>query len=275
CAPGWKCISDADKWRGVAPLSQIDMMNRQHLVRSGISLLISTALHGAVMLMFLYVTVSEPANSVVLQGKVAALTIHMVSASLSETARDEPAEPAHLATAQGEDKVPPLPSNTLGRHHPIATKLGRKTVLKRSKPLAQREKSEDSPTVKTGQHANRGQDRQESEEGIAVQTSQLPMIGSGADENAAYAARLRSEIESHKRYPLRARQARSGGVVSVRFNVKDDGRLTDPQLISSSGNQDLDKAALLAVQQSNSVGPRPQSFSRSVNVKINFVLKNR
>ncbi len=124
-----------------------------------------------------------------------------------------------------------------------------------------------------GQSTNRGQDRQESEKGIAAQTSQRTTIGSGNDEKAAYAARLRSEIESHKRYPQRVKQAHAGGIVNVRFNFGDDGSLADPQLVSSSGNRDLDNVALQAVRQSNAVGPRPSGFGRSASVNIRFSLR--
>ncbi|BEM31128.1 protein TonB [Serratia marcescens] len=244
-------------------------MNQRHFTQSAFSLLASTALHGAALLVLLGMTTGEPANSQALQGKTAALTLHMVSASSPAPSPDSPTERL-LPTSQRED---PLPVNDRGRRQSAATKPPRKTTPPQKKTPTSRPASALSPVAAAGQSANRGQDRQESEEGIAAQTSQRPMIGSGDDEKAAYAARLRSEIESHKRYPQRAKQARTGGVVNVRFNVGDDGSLTDPQLVSSSGNRDLDNAALQAVRQSNAVGPRPPGFGRSASVNIRFSLR--
>jgi TonB family C-terminal domain len=236
-------------------------MNLRHFTRSALSLLASTALHSTAMLALLGMTTGEPANSQALQGRTTALTLHMVSASSPATSPNWPTERL-LPTSQRED---PLPVNDRGRRQ--SAKPPRKTPTPRPASAL-------PPVATAGQSANRGQDRQESEEGIAAQTSQRPMIGSGDDEKAAYAARLRSEIESHKRYPQRAKQARAGGVVNVRFNVGDDGSLTDPQLVSSSGNRDLDNAALQAVRQSNAVGPRPSGFGHSASVNIRFSLRS-
>lgn len=246
-------------------------MNQRHFTQSALSLLASTALHGAALLVLLSMTTGEPANSQALQGKTTALTLHMVSASSPAPSPDSPVE-RQQPTLQGENPLPQLPANDRGQWKSAAAKPQRKTTPPQKKPPTPRTTSALPLAETIGQSANQGKDRQESDEGIAAQTSQQPMIGGGNDEKATYAARLRSEIESHKHYPPRAKQARAGGVVNVRFNVGDDGSLTDPQLVSSSGNRDLDNAALQAVRQSNAIGPRPPGFGHSASVNIRFSL---
>lgn len=247
-------------------------MNLRHLTRSAFFLLASTVLHGIVLLTLLGMTTGKPANNQALQGSTKALTLYMVSASSPATSPDSPTERLQ-PMARREDPLPPLPVNDLGRWQ-SAARPPHKTAQRQKKKPAPRPASSHPPVAAAGQSVNPGQDRQESEEGIAAQTSQRLMIGRGDDEKASYAARLRSEIESHKRYPQRAKQARAGGVVNVRFNVEDDGSLTNPQLVSSSGNRDLDNAALQAVRQSNAVGPRPSGFGRSASVNIRFSLRS-
>ncbi|WP_455817233.1 TonB family protein [Pseudomonas cerasi] len=241
-------------------------MNQQNFTRSALSLLASSSLHGAALLALFFITRGEPANSQALQGKTATLTFHMVSAS-SPVSSTEVSDWTPQPAPQREGPLPPLPVDDRVRRQPATAKPPRQ------RPAQKKPRTTSAPAAAAGHSTSRGQDRQESEEGIAAQTSQRLMIGSGDDEKAAYAARLRSEIESHKHYPQRAKQARSGGVVNVRFNIEKDGSLTDPQLISSSGNRDLDNAALQAVRQSNSIGPRPGDFGRTASVTIRFSLR--
>ncbi|MDR0218667.1 MAG: energy transducer TonB [Enterobacteriaceae bacterium] len=248
-------------------------MNRQYINRSGISLLTSLTLHGVILLAFLLVTEGESANSVVLQGKTAVLTIHMVSASAMTASQDAPVERQRSIITRNQDKQPPLAADERGKRQLAAEKPVNKAISRQKTPSTQDTTPKIPPAAITGESANQGKDRQESEEGIATPTTQQPMIGRGNDEKAIYGARLRAEIESHKRYPLRARQANISGVVSVRFTVEDDGRLTNLQLVSSSGNRDLDNAALEAVRQSNSIGSKPPGFGRNVSVNIRFNLR--
>ncbi|HHF4687649.1 TPA: TonB family protein [Haemophilus influenzae] len=105
--------------------------------------------------------------------------------------------------------------------------------------------------------------------------SNAQVAGSGTDtsEIAAYRSAIRREIESHKRYPTRAKIMRKQGKVSVSFNVGADGSLSGARVTKSSGDESLDKAALDAINVSRSVGARPAGFPSSLNVQISFTLQ--
>lgn len=105
--------------------------------------------------------------------------------------------------------------------------------------------------------------------------SNAQVAGSGTDtsEMAAYRSAIRREIESHKRYPTRAKIMRKQGIVSVSFNVGADGSLSGAKVTKSSGDESLDKAALDAINVSRSVGTRPAGFPSSLNVQISFTLQ--
>ncbi|PRM15697.1 transport protein TonB [Haemophilus influenzae] len=105
--------------------------------------------------------------------------------------------------------------------------------------------------------------------------SNAQVAGSGTDtsEMAAYRSAIRREIESHKRYPTRAKIMRKQGKVSVSFNVGADGSLSGARITKSSGDESLDKAALDAINVSRSVGARPAGFPSSLNVQISFTLQ--
>lgn len=105
--------------------------------------------------------------------------------------------------------------------------------------------------------------------------SNAQVAGSGTDtsEIAAYRSAIRREIESHKRYPTRAKIMRKQGRVSVSFNVGADGSLSGARVTKSSGDESLDKAALDAINVSRSVGTRPAGFPSSLSVQISFTLQ--
>ncbi|HHF3524766.1 TPA: energy transducer TonB [Haemophilus influenzae] len=105
--------------------------------------------------------------------------------------------------------------------------------------------------------------------------SNAQVAGSGRDtsEIAAYRSAIRREIESHKRYPTRAKIMRKQGKVSVSFNVGADGSLSGAKVTKSSGDESLDKAALDAINVSRSVGARPAGFPSSLSVQISFTLQ--
>lgn len=105
--------------------------------------------------------------------------------------------------------------------------------------------------------------------------SNAQVAGSGTDtsEMAAYRSAIRREIESHKRYPTRAKIMRKQGKVSVSFNVGADGSLSGAKVTKSSGDESLDKAALDAINVSRSVGTRPAGFPSSLSVQISFTLQ--
>ncbi len=111
---------------------------------------------------------------------------------------------------------------------------------------------------------------------LAKATTNNPnLVGSGgsADEKAAYSSALRREIERHKRYPQRAKMMRKQGTVTVSFNIGADGAISGARVSKSSGNDDLDNAAIQAVQSARPIGPRPVGMGSSISVPINFTIR--
>jgi len=76
--------------------------------------------------------------------------------------------------------------------------------------------------------------------------------GDGIDSSGSASpnvlALIRQKILSQKKYPLRARENGWGGVVRVQFKVLADGSLEYAKVLSSSGFEVLDKAALASVR---------------------------
>lgn len=107
-----------------------------------------------------------------------------------------------------------------------------------------------------------------------ITTTNPNLIGNGhnSDEANAYKTALRREIERHKRYPQRAKMMRKQGIVKVGFNIGSDGSLSNFRVMEPSGIEDLDKAALNAVQSARSIGPRPQGLPSTMSVPISFKL---
>ncbi|KYK88695.1 energy transducer TonB [Aggregatibacter actinomycetemcomitans] len=105
-----------------------------------------------------------------------------------------------------------------------------------------------------------------------VTTNNPNLAGSGAssDERNAYLSAIRREIEKHKRYPTRAKMMRKQGIVTVSFAIGADGSISGASIVKSSGAEDLDNAALSAVNSARSIGPRPAGISSSISVPISF-----
>ncbi|MFU2088886.1 energy transducer TonB family protein [Avibacterium avium] len=97
--------------------------------------------------------------------------------------------------------------------------------------------------------------------------------GTSSDELNAYRNALRREIERHKRYPQRAKMMRKQGVVTISFSIANDGSLLNASVQKSSGNADLDNAALSAVKNAKSIGPKPAGLASSMSVPINFTIR--
>lgn len=101
----------------------------------------------------------------------------------------------------------------------------------------------------------------------------LTGTGSSGSEIDAYRSALRREIERNKRYPQRAKMMRRQGIVQISFTLGNDGALNSPRIVSSSGNEDLDNAALQAVEQARSIGAPPAGMGRSLTVPISFKIQ--
>ena len=142
------------------------------------------------------------------------------------------------------------------------------------KPQEPKEKPKPSPDVAIGDRtveSNASVNSKATTTGPAT-TTNPNLVGNGASgsELDAYRSALRREIERHKRYPARAKMMRKQGVVTVSFTIGADGSITGVAIAKSSGVEDLDNAALSAVNSARSIGPRPAGMGASISVPISF-----
>ena len=63
---------------------------------------------------------------------------------------------------------------------------------------------------------------------------------------------------------------RKQGIVTVSFSIGADGTISGASIAKSSGSEDLDNAALSAVNSARSIGPRPAGMGASISVPISF-----
>lgn len=109
----------------------------------------------------------------------------------------------------------------------------------------------------------------------AVTSNNPNLVGKGysTDELSAYRSALRREIERHKRYPNRARMMRKQGVVTVVFNINQVGQISDVRVAKSSGVEELDNAAISAVNNARPIGAPPAGLGTQLTIPINFTIK--
>lgn len=240
----------------------------------GRSLPLSIAMHAVALLALFCTREGPPANGITLAGETDALTVYLIAAASPEPNRRVTSPDATSTAAPEPEKSSlKLALAETGTLRAASEKATRRPV-KRRRQIADR--PSEQPASSSPERADvpqKGKDSANSELGNAASTTRQRMVGSGDDERARYAARLRSEIETHKRYPPQASPA--SGEVTVRFTVLEDGSLREPQLVQSSGSRSLDRAALQAIQASQTVGPRPEGFGPSVKVTLRFSLRGR
>lgn len=81
-------------------------------------------------------------------------------------------------------------------------------------------------------------------------------------QEADYFALVSTHLNRRKVYPAEARRARQQGVVTVRFTVDRQGRVSDISIRRSSGHDVLDSATLDLVQRVAPLPPMPPSMTR-------------
>ncbi|TPM91323.1 energy transducer TonB [Mesorhizobium sp. B2-1-3A] len=94
-------------------------------------------------------------------------------------------------------------------------------------------------------------------------------------DSSKWDSKLRSWINRHTRYPSAARARRVEGSAYVTFTVDSSGRVLAARLTRSSGNADLDRAALSVLQGATVPAPPPELGGRqSRTAPFVFNLRN-
>jgi protein TonB len=97
-------------------------------------------------------------------------------------------------------------------------------------------------------------------------------------EEADYYALLSAHLNRKKRYPSEAKKARQQGVVTVRFTVHSDGRISGSSIRNSSGHELLDRATLELMERVAPLPKFPRSMTRdsvTISLPIDYSLRTR
>ena len=243
----------------------------QNAKRSLLSFLLSAAIHIAIIVWLFdshVNTTDTSANSAT--GEIStSISMEMMMAMV------EAAPPPVEEKAPEPEKQETVEDPTVKPEPPKVEKL-----KEPEKPQEPKEKPKEKPKVKPSPDVAIGDRTVESNASVnskatttgPATTTNPNLVGNGASgsELDAYRSALRREIERHKRYPARAKMMRKQGVVTVSFTIGADGSITGVAIAKSSGVEDLDNAALSAVNSARSIGPRPAGMGASISVPISF-----
>ncbi|MDX8432635.1 TonB family protein [Mesorhizobium abyssinicae] len=142
---------------------------------------------------------------------------------------------------------------------PAEPKVKKPVEAKAKKPVdKQRPKKEKPEPAKTAMAA--------SVDARPAARAAAPKATEGAQRSGAGPARWNSRlaawIRRHTRYPSAARSRRAEGSPNVTFTVDSSGRVVSARLARSSGDADLDRAALGALQGVSVPAPPPELGAR-------------
>ncbi|MDC2825434.1 energy transducer TonB [Rodentibacter pneumotropicus] len=259
----------------------------QQAKRSSLALLISLLIHGAIVsaLLWNWYESNDSANNHA--GELATIiSMEMVQGMRIEEVEPEPeSEPQKVEPESAKEEVVSDPTK---KPEPEKKKQPEKKPEKpKDKPKPPKEKSkkqvkESEQSQKLPKNLPVGDRNVNSTSTVNLKATatgsvntNANMVGSGSNTNeiAAYKAALYREIERRKDYPMRAKMMRKQGVVHISFNVGHDGSLSNENVIKSSGDDSLDKAALKAVKSARPIGPKPHGFASNLSVPIRFSLQ--
>ena len=85
-----------------------------------------------------------------------------------------------------------------------------------------------------------------------------------------YFTGLRKSIELTWTYPSTAIRRGLDGSVFVRFTIKQDGKVSQVNVLDSSGHKILDHAIVDAIKLAAPFAPLPESFGKKISIKGNF-----
>lgn len=91
-----------------------------------------------------------------------------------------------------------------------------------------------------------------------------------------YLGALHAALQRHQRYPDGARWRRSEGTPMVQFRLRRDGAVLEARLLRSSGDPELDAAALATIQRAAPLPPMPPDYpapERDFTIPLRFSLR--
>lgn len=240
---------------------------------SQVGLIISIVLHSILFAALLWL-MRAPVNKKPTE-ELSSISIEMVMATTVAEPEPEPVvEPE--PEPEPEPDPEPIPDPKPEPPKPKKEKPKEKPKVKpKEKP---KPKKETPPTPKTDkiiakveQEGNTNQSNQ------AVATDSSKVGQSTGNEISAYKAALQKALQKRalRSYPAREKLLRKTGVVLISFTVQPSGKLTNVKVVSSSGNSNLDNAAVKAAENTDiGMGP-PLNFPRSLTIPIRYSIETK
>ncbi|QLB15288.1 energy transducer TonB [Mannheimia granulomatis] len=98
--------------------------------------------------------------------------------------------------------------------------------------------------------------------------------GGNANEISAYKAALQRALQrkANNSYPQREKMMRKTGTVTIKFSISASGAISNVSVLNSSGNSNLDAAAVRSAEGLN-VSPPPAGFPTQVTVPVKFAIE--
>ncbi|CDX42287.1 TonB family protein [Mesorhizobium sp. ORS 3359] len=188
---------------------------------------------------------------------------------------------AALSEQQPLDEVVPDPVEAIAPDVviPLPQPKPVEAEVKAQKPAEARKKVEKKPVEKPKQRVEKEKaTTTASIDAKAATKAAAPQSSSGAPRSSVSPSRWNSSlaawIRRHTRYPSAARSRRAEGTPSVTFTVDTSGRVVSARLARSSGDGDLDRAALGALQGASVPAP-PAELGARVTRTAPFVFSLR
>ncbi|TJV38874.1 MAG: TonB family protein [Mesorhizobium sp.] len=193
----------------------------------------------------------------------------------TETSEAEPVDqpplgevvPDVVETVAPEVVVPlpqPKPLEQPKEKRPISAKA--KKPVEMPKPRPRKEKAEPARTVAAASANSRP---------AAKAAAPKSSSGFSGISPAKWESRLTAWINRHKRYPSAAKSRGAQGNTNVAFTVDGSGRVISARVVRSSGDAELDRAALAVLQGATVPAPPPELGSRvSRTAPFVFSLRN-
>jgi protein TonB len=181
-----------------------------------------------------------------------------------EVVEPEPTEP-EIAEVVTPEVAVPLPEPRPVIKEPEKKQAERKVEprKKAEKPAPKREVAKAEPKAEPrAKPAAKAPSSQKSK------ASRAPSISP-----AKWQSRVLAWLNRHKRYPRGARSRREEGVVSVSFAINASGDVISARVARSSGNSELDEAALDMLRRASPVPAPPPGVGRNIAVPVQFNLR--
>ncbi|WP_214476287.1 energy transducer TonB [Mesorhizobium sp. dw_380] len=145
----------------------------------------------------------------------------------------------------------PKPVEEPKEKKPVQAKA--KKPVEKPKPGPRKEKAEPARAVATASAETKPAARAAAPKSAAGVSGISP---------AKWESRLTAWINRHKRYPSAAKSRRSQGNTNVAFTVDASGQVISARVVRSSGDPELDRAALAVLQGATVPAPPPELGSR-------------